>query len=127
MWIGKDQFWKIVESAAVANEKVKALWGEVNRCHATIEWLRTHVNRLETERALLMQTVYHVPLGSFEIAKNPVNDTKPGIGVPANDEENEGRLGILTDHQALLEDMGDDEAGRQGIRLEPDGVAVYTK
>ena len=129
MWIGKTEFWKIVESLAAANEKVKNLWGEVNRSHATIEWMRVHINRLEEERAALMQTVYHAPLGSFEIAHVPVNATKPAnvVGTPASDTEDEGRLGILRDHQAILEDMGDEEAGRQGIKLEDDGTAVYTR
>jgi hypothetical protein len=129
MWIGADKFWKIVESLAVSNERIKTLTGETAHHEATIEWMRTHINRLEMERALLMQTVYHAPLGSFEIERQPVNAAKPEgiVGVPAQDDTDDGRLGILTDHQALLEDMGDHEAGRQGIKLEADGTAVYTK
>lgn len=128
MWISGNRFWLLVETAATAKERLAALTGTVKQHEATIEWLRVHINRLEEERTLLLRNVYHAPVGTFEIAREPVNSQKPPnvVGTPAMDDD-EGRLGILTEHQSLLEDMGDEEAGRQGIKLEADGVAVYTK
>jgi hypothetical protein len=128
MWISGARFWKLVESAAVSAERVTTLTGQIRMHEASIEWLRAHVNRLEHERSIWIQQVYHVPLGSFEIAKETGTKKPDGVvGVPARDEDDDTRLGIIGDHAALLEDVGDEQAGRLGIKHEADGVAIYTK
>jgi hypothetical protein len=67
MFITADRFWRLVEASALQAEKVKTLVGENAKLEATVEWMRTHINRLEEERALLLQTVYHAPVGRVEI------------------------------------------------------------
>ena len=122
MFITADRFWRLVEASALQAEKVKTLTAENAKLEATVEWMRTHINRLEEERALLLQTVYHAPVGRIEIDRQVRTETPTVTGAPMTEED---PVQMLATSQALLEDLGDEVAGRMGIKHNADGTLKY--
>jgi|PlaIllAssembly_1097288.scaffolds.fasta_scaffold120616_2 hypothetical protein len=122
MFITADRFWRLVEASALQAEKVKTLVGENAKLEATVEWMRTHINRLEEERALLLQTVYHAPVGRVEIDRQIRFEAPAVTGAPLTEED---PVQMLATSQALLEDVGDDVAARMGIKHNEDGSLKY--
>lgn len=127
MWITRTHYEHLFAALSQARERIVQL-ERLDAAHtATIEWLRTHVNRLETERNILtaerLRVLYPTPAILRE-AKTP--DDGAGQAVidrPVSREAPEDSIPMRQFVGSLLEDVGDDMAGRLGITNDnPEGV-----
>lgn len=110
-----------------------------------LQWLSEHVSRVESERAMLLQKIGigAVPMSvSYRAAPDAGSEILDAferaarniVGTPHEESPAAMEHDLPEDsmpsslHQALsFEDMGDDAAGRAGIKTEPDGTVTYTR
>jgi hypothetical protein len=112
MWINTKDFIKLAEKVADAQGAASALKNELDKRDVTIDWLRTRVNQLEKERALLMRerTGLNIPIPEIAPAQQVTGSRMSGI--------------MAIDD--LFEDIGDAEARKQGILHDENGELVTT-
>lgn len=115
MWVSRRR-WRAMEQKLAELEKVEALYRQ------QVEFLTTSHNRLEAERAILIQRLFGLNLPVAEMAAHPRHTGGVGVaGQPLEDEREPVAgidAGILTLGAAAFEDMGDEEAERQKVRSE---------
>ena len=112
MFIRTNQFLKLVEDKAQAEGVASVLRTENAKQVVTIDWLRTRVNQLEKERAILMRerTGLTIPIPEIDmITGNKMRETRSTPPLPS------------------FEDVGDEEAARLGVDHNEMGELVYIK
>jgi hypothetical protein len=117
MWINRQTFDRLLkvandlEKALTSSEGIRQTYVEQNRVlQVNLDWLRTRVNQLEHERAQLLWNYVGVKIAVPEIQRaERVMDTvtHPLTELPS------------------FEDMGDEEAKRQGVSWNEEGRVTY--
>lgn len=154
MWITRAEYRELVDGAAAAkaaativpelkkaNETVAELREVVHEQHASelrlmqqlsqlqssFEWLTTHVNRLERERAELFARVLNLQLPAMTLERQKEESTSPSqiAGTPGDSYEN--TIPALQAVGGLFEDVGDDAAARMGIQHDGMGNVKWTR
>lgn len=138
MWIRHSHYEHLFGALSAARERILQLERMEAGHTATIEWMRVHVNRLETERGILtterLHVVLPVPSIEREAPPHPRSDETPqgqivqGLPVdPIAGTVPDDAIGVAQLLGSLMEDLGDDAAGRMGIKHDGDGHVVYTE
>jgi len=99
----------LVKNAELTGEN-GGLRAQLASAQTTVDWLRTRVNQLEKERAVLLREVTHLNIPIPEIA--PAGPAMSAAVPPSLQMPN-------------FEDMGDDAAGRLGITHNDAGELEY--
>lgn len=112
MWISKATFEKLIEDRSIAQGEARALAERVQAQNATLEMFAIRTQQLEHERAVMLDRYLGV-----KIAVPTLRTAAPEI--TADD---------LLNSMPSFEDIGDEEAAKQGIGWEDDtGRVVYAK
>ena len=126
MWITRQTFESLLSRACAAEAKA-----HVADTHAAIQqqnfdWIANHVNRLEAERATLLDRLLQLGVAAPVIGRTPVPPLH-ALGIPLTDRpENEEPGMAATAMQAgSFEDMGDLAAATFGVRHDPRTGAVF--
>lgn len=137
MWIRRAHYEHLFRQLSEARESILKLERMEAGHTSTIEWLRTHVNRLEAERGILTAERLHValPVPSIERDTPPRRSDDPpqgevvhGLPVdPVTKGLPEDAIAIAQLLGANLDDIGDDAAGRMGIEHDAAGHVVYNR
>lgn len=135
MWVAREHYYTLLGNVEKEREKVAQLQARLASMLATQDWLTMHVNRLEHERTILMRERLHVVFPAPEIAHEQAPAALPGVAAgrplpPDPDVERgvpEDSMGVAQLLSASLEDVGDEMAGRLGIKHNEAGEAVYTR
>lgn len=138
MWISRKHYEHLFGALSAARERILQLERMEAGHAATVEWLRTHVNRLETERGILTSERLRVylPVPSLEREGTaggrrdevPQGEVVAGLPVdPVTKDVPEDAIAIAQLLGSILDDMGDDAAGRMGIKHDETGHVVHTK
>ena len=90
----------------------------------TIRWLCARVNQLEQERAVLFHAVTQLNIPVPTVTPAPA---VPATHAPANDPAQAITEQLRPFGIGIFEDMGDDEARRQGVDHDSEGRVVYRK
>lgn len=106
MWVAKKEYDRMQWALA----RVEQLTARVAAAQTTNDWLMHQINRLEHERAKLVETYMGVKLPVPEI----------GTAAPAVDIDQ-----VLRDPGTLFNDIGDEEAERLGVDWDPEGKVTY--
>ena len=110
MFVKVSTYVAVVEELSIIRERAIQHVAENARLKADVDWLRTRVNQLEKERAILLREVSHldVPIPSIEPVRSVMTSPLPaGFQLPS------------------FEDVGDEEADRLGVAHDDEGRAVY--
>jgi hypothetical protein len=101
MWVKRQVFIDLIARAASLS--------------STAEWLRIRVNQLERENAVLKNQKFHLPVDVPEIERVEPPEPLPGrVGVRDAGPQPPSVQDLLVGN-INMEDMGDEEARRQGI------------
>ena len=100
MWIKRALFERLIAAAAEAQGIAATAMTQIKVNETTQDWMRVRISQLEKERAQLFYQVSGVKIPIMEIERKP--EPEVGANHPFN------RL-------PSFEDMGDEEAVRQGI------------
>jgi hypothetical protein len=118
VWIPRTLFDSLRDELVVERVKREA----AEKTSAILEqhrtWLAQQVNRLEGERAILLQRTTGLSLPVPEVIAQRAATSVPlanVVGKPLADVVPGIDVGALMMGQAAFEDMGDDEAERQGV------------
>lgn len=130
MWIRWSHYEHLFRALSEARERIVQLEKQ-NASHvATIEWLRLHVNRLETERSVLTSERLRVLFPTPTIQREPESPrpVEPDAGrtvidTPVSRDLPADSIPMQQFLSAALEDVGDEMAGRLGVSNDnPEGV-----
>lgn len=128
MWISRTHYEHLFAALSAARERIVQL-ERLDAAHtASIEWMRLHVNRLEVERAILTQerlkVLYPTPTILREAdAPPPENAGQTILDKPVSRDLPPDSIPLTQLLGSLLEDVGDDMAGRLGVsNANPEGV-----
>lgn len=138
MWIRRAHYEHLFRQLSEARESILKLERMEAGHTATIEWLRSHVNRLEVERGVLtserLRVNYPVPSLEREPPSSSRTDATPqgevvaGLPVdPVTHGVPEDAIAVAQLLGSIMEDMGDDAAGRMGIKHDAAGQVVYNR
>jgi hypothetical protein len=122
---------------------------QVAQMQATLDWMAQHLNEMKTERAMLFQRALQVsfPVPEVHYTPPPAEDRPIPAGVPddlspdvlrkvaarvgaqvripVNGKPANTPLGLPDLENITFEDVGDAEAGKQGIAHDRDGEVTY--
>ncbi len=127
MWIRRTHYEHLFSALSEGRATILAL-ERANAHHTTtIEWLTTHVNRLEHERGILtserLRVLYPVPeIRRIDPRETPMSPPAPPAAV--DHELPPDAIPMLQILGAQLEDVGDAAAERLGISHDPETGAV---
>jgi hypothetical protein len=114
MWIGRTEFLRIFTDSIADRSRACELVEQNKVLQTHLDFMRLRVNQLEMERAALMQQVTGVNV--------PVPQIKTSQEIQPSPQD------LASAMSAHFEDMGDDEARKLGIAVDPtNGELVYTK
>lgn len=111
MWIGKEQFLELVHEKSQAQGVAQALERQNTALQSTMDWLKMRLTQLEQERAQLIFNYMGV-----KIAVPSIEPERPSIAMSD----------ILGSTQSF-DDVGDEEAAKQGIGWNEMGEVAYSK
>jgi hypothetical protein len=108
MWVKRDEHQRLVDTVTDTASRLAAL-------QSTLDWMTTHLNQVERERAELFAKVTGVgtAVPVIRTERSPLHSTPAPVETPD---------GVLSGMSALFEDMGDESATRLGVHLDSDGV-----
>lgn len=121
MWISRTLFDSVRDELVVERAKREAAEKTVAILEQHRTWLAQQVNRLEGERAILLQRTVGISLPVPEVIPQRAPTSVPlanVVGKPMADVVPGIDVGALMLGAAAFEDMGDDEADRQGVTSE---------
>lgn len=123
----------------VARAQVLYLERALSTSQANVDWLRVMVNKANDDRAAIAaskglelpslqidgtpQSVGQVEARAAAAANQPVEDGKSFVDI----EDLDGALAAYAGQVSNFEDLGDEEAKRQGIGHADDGTVEYSK
>jgi hypothetical protein len=133
-WSGAARAWRTAWRAAherivVLETEKTALTQQLAALRASFEWLTQHVNRLERERAVLLQRVLGVTLPVPEIGRASEPD-RVGVATPPTAPTQPDYSTTIAGLQALgaaFEDVGDELAAQLGLRHDEFGNVRSTR
>lgn len=102
------------QDAIAAEQRIAAANKAADLAQNNFEWARMSLNRVEQERAVLLSHLLKFPVQAMEIARQTPFAEPRGDGMP-------NLPGINYD------DIGDEEAARQGIAHDDAGRVIYGK
>jgi len=133
MWMTAKSFDGLLSRVRAAD----ALTADMRQRYAVqqqnFDWLATHVNRLEVERAMLIQRLLSVGLAVPTITREDAPPTaRPGMGEPLRAEDRptneEPGMALAAMQAGSFEDMGDAAAERFGVVHDnATGTVRYTR
>jgi len=111
MWISRTTFERLLLDAADANGQLHAIKLQCQAQQSTLDWMAMRLTQSEHERAQLIHNYTGVKI------------TVPSIEQTSN---------VLSSADVLnsgvsFDDVGDEEALKQGISWDPGGEVVYSK
>lgn len=120
MWLRRKLFDDLREELAAERARREAAEKHLAIAEQHRAWMAEQVNRLEAERSLLLQRTIGVTFPVPEVIPTPARapETTPLVNVkgkPLSDIVPGIDVGALKLGAAAFEDMGDDEAERQGV------------
>lgn len=129
MWISRTHYETMFENLTRARQEVSDLKQRIASMTSTQEWLTQHVNRLEVERRMLTETRLGMSFPVPTIEREPASEREAAPGL------DEGSVhGTPHDSIALqqllggsLEDVGDDQAARMGMKHDEHGHLIYNQ
>ena len=128
MWVSRVHYETLFENLTKDRIKAAEAQARIAAMQATQDWLMAHVNRLETERALLTQArlglAFPVPelsrhAGPPGIESHPFRDESVTRGLPPDAVPLAQLMG------ASMEDMGDEQAARLGVGHDAQGFVTH--
>lgn len=132
MWIRRSVFEHLLTRADKAEASAAMFRQQAAVQQQNFDWLANHVNRLEGERAALLERVLHLGVVVPQIGRTRA-DVAPlktyGMGIPAEDRpvDEEPGMALAAMQSGSFEDMGDEAAGRFGVTHDPrTGTVMYT-
>lgn len=111
MWISTAAYLKQREEVLTLQSKCEAITATNVTLKTTLEWLMLRMTQLEAERAQLLWNYMGIKIPVPEIEKDP---DVPGVDSALN-------------KLPSFDDMGDIEAGKQGIDWAEDGSVTYAR
>lgn len=114
--------------SAKERERELKLTEQLAQLRSSFEWLTTHVNRLERERAELFARVLNLQLPAMSLEREPQPSISPNqvVGRPAEDSY-ENSIPALQAAGGLFEDVGDEAASRLGVGHDDMGNVKWTR
>lgn len=114
MWITQATFERLIDERSAATGRVVSLVEQVAAQKATVEWLMLRLSQVEHERAILTETFLGIKLPVPVVKHAPM----PQNTITAED---------LLNSMPSFEDVGDEEAAKQGIGWDEHGRVNYSK
>jgi hypothetical protein len=129
MWVPAQTFNDLLARLAKAEALAADLRQRAAVQQQNFDWLANHVNRLEIERATLMQRFMDVGVVAPQIQRDPTAYVGMGRPVAAEDRTNEDTgMALAAMMAGSFEDMGDEAAERLGVKHDPiTGTVRYTQ
>ena len=129
MWVSSEVFEGLLKRLATADGLVAEYRRHAAVQQQNFDWLANHVNRLEIERATLMQRFMDVGVVAPQIQRDPTAYVGMGRPVAAEDRPNEDTgMALAAMMAGSFEDMGDEAAERLGVKHDPiTGTVRYTQ
>jgi hypothetical protein len=109
MWISSKTFVELSNARAQAEGQTHALVVQITALNTTMDWMRVRLNQVEQERADLIEKYMGVKIQVPQIE-------------PISTDTSE-----VLNQSVSFEDMGDDEAARQGYGWNEDGEVINTR
>lgn len=113
MWISKIEYQRILTERDEAHGVAKTLEQQVFALNTSNDWLRVQFSKCDHERAALIARYLGVQVPSITFEKEDTNRTPTSH--------------IINDAGALFNDVGDEEAARQGLGWDDEGNFVAKK
>lgn len=111
MWISKEQFLALVHERSQSQGVAQALEKQNIALQSTMDWLKVRLTQLEHERAQLIHNYMGV-----KIAVPSFEPERPSI-----------QMSDILGATQSFDDVGDEEAAKQGIGWDLNGEVVYSK
>lgn len=129
MWVSTEVFEGLLKRLAAADALVAEHRQRAAVQQQNFDWLANHVNRLEIERATLMQRFMDVGVAAPQIQRDPTAYVGMGRPIAAEDRPNEDAgMALAAMMAGSFEDMGDEAAERLGVKHDPiTGTVRYTQ
>jgi hypothetical protein len=134
MFLRRADYDRLTRELADANGRRELLQRELAIRQQNVDWLTSHVNRLELERAELLKRVLNlslpVPVITREATDHPDLARAIGLGRPipetARPEGEDAGVAAAALGLSSFEDMGDTLAERLGVRHDDAGNVKYS-
>ena len=129
MWVGRHTIEDLLARATAAEAKYQATGLHAALQQQNFDWLANHVNRLEAERALLLERLLQIGVAVPVIGRAAPVLPIHAMGVPITDrpEHEEPGMAATAMQAGSFEDMGDVAASQFGVRHDPrTGAVIYS-
>ncbi len=110
MWISSKTFVEMSDARANAEGRAHTLVNQITALHTTMDWMRVRLNQVEQERADLIEKYMGVKIHVPQIEPISTTDTSD-----------------VLNQSVSFEDIGDEEAARQGIDWDDNGELINTR